>query len=346
VVFSKSLIVHAGPSACGLPLKPTVGHEGSSVDSLAGPAVEPARPLTATGNRSRRPSRKQFSLLIVRGDGTRVLRFNFPRPAALAVFATVAVTVTTFCALLGDWLQLRQLTVEARTFKMQIAEQQATIDSFNKRVVELRTEMTSWRDLHARIWEPFGPELQPGGRDRAIGGGALRVDRVTGKLSPRDELERLAESVAEQGESLKALDRLVFRAGKALAALPSRWPIRGAVNSEFGMRQSPWSSGTEFHSGIDIRAQQGTPIRAPAGGIVTIAGPYQEYGITVILDHGQDIKSVYGHLSKTNVKSGERVERGTVVGWSGNTGRSTGAHLHYEILVKGQSVNPRAYLWD
>ena len=169
---------------------------------------------------------------------------------------------------------------------------------------------------------------------------------MTGKLSPRDELERLAESVAEQGESLKALDRLVFRAGKALAALPSRWPIRGAVNSEFGMRQSPWSSGTEFHSGIDIRAQHGTPIRAPAGGIVTIAGPYQEYGITVILDHGQDIKSVYGHLSKTNVKPDERVERGTVVGWSGNTGRSTGAHLHYEILVKGQSVNPRAYLWD
>src|SRR5437870_12567631 len=210
----RSFIGDLRHAACHLKL--TVGHEGSSVDSLADRAAEPARLLIGTGNRARRPGRKQFSLLIVRGDGTRVLRFNFPRPAALAVFATVAVTVTTFCALLGDWLQLRQLTVEARTFKMQIAEQQATIDSFNKRVVELRTEMTSWRDLHARIWEPFGPELQPGGRDRAIGGGALRVDRVTGKLSPRDELERLAESVAEQGESLKALDRLVFRAGKAL----------------------------------------------------------------------------------------------------------------------------------
>ena len=312
-----------------------MSHQESALGSLAGQAAEPARPLATAGNRPRRPGRSQFSLLIVRGDGSRVIRFNFPRPAALAVFATIAVALTTFGALLGDWLQLRKLTVEARTFKSQIAEQQATIDSFNNRVVELRTEMTSWRDLHARIWEPFGPELQPGGRDRAIGGGALRAERVTGKLSPRDELERLADSVAEQGESLKAL-----------AALPSRWPIRGAVNSEFGMRQSPWSSGTEFHSGLDIRAQHGTPIRAPAGGVVTIAGTYQEYGITVILDHGQDIKSVYGHLSKTNVKPGERVERGTVVGWSGNTGRSTGAHLHYEILVKGQSVNPRAYLWD
>ncbi len=244
-----------------------VDHE-SCVDSLASPAGDPARPAapSAAAGRPRRPNRKQFSLLIVRGDGTRVLRFNFPRPAAVAAAAGVAVALTTFFGLLGDWLQLRQLTVEARTFKAQLAEQQATIDSFNHRVVELRTEMTGWRDLHARIWEPFGPELQPGGRDRAVGGGALRVDRVTGKLSPRDELERLAESVAEQGESLKALDRLIARAGKALAALPSRWPIRGAVNPEFGMRQSPWTSGAEFPHGLGIRAPPRTPPPRPAGG--------------------------------------------------------------------------------
>jgi murein DD-endopeptidase MepM/ murein hydrolase activator NlpD len=313
----------------------------------AGPETEvvqprPARPRTS----GRWTGRKQFSLLIVRGDGTRVVRFNLPRPAALAAVAGIAVAVTTFFTLLGDWVQLRKLTVEARTFKQQIVEQQATIDSFNRRVVELRQEMAGWRELHARIWEPFGPELQPGGRDRGIGGAALRADSKTGRLSPRDELEQLAESVAEQGDSLKALDRLVTRAGKALAALPSRWPVRGAVNSEYGMRQSPWSQGTEFHSGIDIRSQHGTAVRAPAAGSVAVAGTYQEYGITVILDHGQDIKSLYGHLSRLNVKPGERVERGAVVGWSGNTGRSTGAHLHYEILVKGQAVNPRAYLWD
>jgi murein DD-endopeptidase MepM/ murein hydrolase activator NlpD len=328
-----------------------VGSQEPSVDTLSepvtGPGADSVQPRSARpqGN-GRWTGRKQFSLLIVRGDGTRVVRFNFPRPAAVAVVASVAVAFTTFFTLLGDWVQLRKLTVEARTFKQQIDDQQATIDSFNRRVVELRQEMAGWRDLHARIWEPFGPELQPGGRDRAIGGGALRPDSKTGRLSPRDELEQLAENVAEQGESLKALDRLVARAGKALAALPSRWPVRGAVNSEYGMRQSPWSQGTEFHSGIDIRSQHGTAVRAPAAGTVTVAGTYQEYGIAVILDHGQDIKSLYGHLSRMNVKPGDRVERGTVVGWSGNTGRSTGAHLHYEILVKGQAVNPRAYLWD
>ena len=147
---------HFRHGAC--PFRRSVGYEDASVDTLAAPAVELVRTPAPAGNRPRRPGRQQFSLLIVRGDGTRVLRFNFPRPAALAAFATVAVAVTTFCALLGDWLQLRQLTVEARTFKSQIAEQQAAIDSFNNRVVQLRTEMTGWRDLHARIWEPFGPE--------------------------------------------------------------------------------------------------------------------------------------------------------------------------------------------
>jgi murein DD-endopeptidase MepM/ murein hydrolase activator NlpD len=327
-----------------------VGPLEPAVDVLSEPQAEPetlVRPRPAPPRANGRWSgRKQFSLLIVRGDGSRVIRFNIPRPAALAAVAGIAVAVTTFFTLLGDWVQLRKLTVEARTFKQQMAEQQQTIDSFNRRVAELRTEMVGWRELHARIWEPFGPELQPGGRDRAIGGAALRPDGKTGRLSPRDELEQLAESVAEQGDSLKALDRLMTRAGKALAALPSRWPVRGAVNSEYGMRQSPWAQGTEFHSGIDIRSQHGTPVRAPAAGSVTVAGTYQEYGITVILDHGQDIKSLYGHLSRLNVKPGERVERGALVGWSGNTGRSTGAHLHYEILVKGHTVNPRAYLWD
>ena len=136
------------------------------------------------------------------------------------------------------------------------------------------------------------------------------------------------------------------RAGKAVAALPSRWPVRGGVNSEFGTRQSPWTSGLEFHSGIDIRADRGTPIYAPAAASVAYAGNGQDYGTTIILDHGQDIRSLYGHLSKLNVQNGQRVERGAVIGWTGNTGRSTGAHLHYEILVRGQAVNPRAYLWD
>jgi murein DD-endopeptidase MepM/ murein hydrolase activator NlpD len=122
--------------------------------------------------------------------------------------------------------------------------------------------------------------------------------------------------------------------------------VRGAVNSEFGNRQSPWGEGHEFHGGLDIRANRGTPVHAPAPGTVIHAGPAQDYGIAVIVDHGRDIRTLYGHLTKTSVQAGQTIDRGTVLGLSGNTGRSSGPHLHYEVHVKGRPVNPRAYLWD
>jgi len=278
----------------------------------------------------------------VRGDGTRVVRFNFTRPAAKGAFLGLVFSVAVVGTLVGDWVNLRELTREARTFARQIAQQRETIDSFNRRVADLRQEMTGWRELHARIWEPFGPELTPGARDTGIGGAFKASDR----LSPKDEVTRLTESVTEQGEYLRALDRLMARAGKALAALPSRWPVRGGVNSEFGNRLSPWTRVTEFHSGLDINARPRTPVRAPAGGTVTFAGAQEQYGITITIDHGQDVRSIYGHLAQVAVKQGERVQRGQVIAYTGNTGRSSGPHLHYEILVKGHSVNPRAYLWD
>jgi murein DD-endopeptidase MepM/ murein hydrolase activator NlpD len=290
--------------------------------------------------------RSQFSLLVVRGDGVRVVRFNFARPFAVAGFVTLAALVSLTGALLGDWLQLRQLTREAVTFSVQIAEQRRTIDAFNGRVAELRKEVGAWHEMHARIQEAFGPEVGRGGRDRGIGGATTPPDRPAGRPSGADELNRLTETIMVEGENLRALDRLMARAGKALAALPSRWPVRGAVNSEFGVRQSPWTKTQEFHSGMDIRAERGTTVQAPAGGTVVFTGSQPEYGTTVIIDHGQEIKSLYGHLSRIDVKVGQQVQRGTALGLSGNTGRSSGPHLHYEILVKGQSVSPRAYLWD
>jgi murein DD-endopeptidase MepM/ murein hydrolase activator NlpD len=165
-------------------------------------------------------------------------------------------------------------------------------------------------------------------------------------VAPVDELHRLAESIKEEGDNLRALDRLMARASKALATLPSRWPVRGAVNSEFGRRPSPWTHTPEFHGGIDIKAQTGTPVHAPAAGTIIHAGPAQDYGNAVIIEHGRDIRTLYGHLSKVAVRPGQKVERGTLLALSGNTGRSSGPHLHYEIYVKGQPVNPRAYLWD
>ena len=332
----------------------------SSIDSGQTAALEPARPETVArsgagaiaganpGRKRRRldPRSRQFSLLIVRGDGVRVLRFSIARPAVVGAGIALAVAVSITGALVGDWVQLRELTREAVTFHQQIQDQQATLDMFNRRLAEIREEMAGWRDLHAKIREPFGPELTPGGRDRGIGGGTPTADAMPARLSPTDELKRLGDSVREQTDTLRALERIMSRASRVLMALPSRWPVRGAVNSEFGSRRSPWTQDREFHHGMDIRAGLGTPIYAPAAGTVVHAGSAQDYGTTIILDHGQSIRTLYGHLSKLGVRAGQRVERGALIGHTGNTGRSSGPHLHYEIHVKGQAVNPRAYLWD
>jgi murein DD-endopeptidase MepM/ murein hydrolase activator NlpD len=292
--------------------------------------------------------REQFSLLIVRGDGTRIVRFNFARPLAAGVLAGVAIATAVFGVLFGNWLHLRDLTREAVNFEEQLADKQETIETFNRRTAELRKEITGWRELHARIWEPFGPEMGPKAArgDRRDGGiGGVSAEAVAATAGPMEELDRLAEALSEQGESLRALDRVMTRAGKVLATLPSRWPVRGAVNSEFGRRRSPWTPVTEFHGGMDISAGRGTAVRAPAAGVVHHAGHASDFGIAVILDHGQDLRTVYGHLSRVAVKQGQRVERGDLIAYTGNTGRSTGPHLHYEIHVRGRSVNPRAFLW-
>jgi murein DD-endopeptidase MepM/ murein hydrolase activator NlpD len=255
--------------------------------------------------------------------------------------------VMTFGVLVGDWWFTRTQMQDVGSLFRELEAGRATIEGFNQHVAGLQKEVASWRELHARIWEPFGPDVAPKGQGTGIGGSrATPPGQPPTQPAPSEELNRLSESVIEEGESLRALERIITRAGKALASLPSRWPVRGAVNSEFGNRKSPWTMGLEFHSGMDISAQRGTPVRAPSAGTVAFAGTHSEYGLTVILDHGLDLRTIYGHLSKTVVTLGQKVERGTDIGVTGNTGRSSGPHLHYEILAKGRSVNPRAYLWE
>ncbi|MBM3219978.1 MAG: M23 family metallopeptidase [Candidatus Rokubacteria bacterium] len=290
--------------------------------------------------------RKHFSLLVVRGDGARVLRVNFPKRFILFGIAGLVVSSTVVGVLVADWLQLRRLTRDARPYTAQIAEQRGELDRVHQKIGEMRREVSAWREIHARLFDTFGPDTKPGTRDKGIGGPASPVDRAPARLSPQDEINRLADSIMEESQNLKALDGLMARVGKMLAVLPSRWPVRGPVNSEFGTRLSPWTKTPEFHAGMDIRAERGTRVHAPAAGTVSHAGPHAEYGLTVIVDHGNDLRTIYGHLSKITVQAGQRVDRGVELGLTGNTGRSSGPHLHYEILVKGRPVNPRGYLWD
>jgi len=284
----------------------------------------------------------QWSLLLVRGDGRRVVRLSFSRRLPLAILIGAGALAVGVGAVVGEWRLARVRTHDVVGVTRELDAQRGTIGALKARMAEVQDEVWSWRDLHARIWEPFGPDASPRSRGTGIGGraGARLPEAAVA------EVDRLAEAVREEGESLRALERLISRAGKALASLPSRWPVRGTVNSEFGQRRSPWTTGGEFHSGIDIAAERGTAVHAPAAGTVAFAGSHPEYGLSVIVDHRDDLRTIYGHLSKITVSPGQAVARGGALGLTGNTGRSSGPHLHYEILVGNRPVNPRAYFWD
>ena len=288
----------------------------------------------------------RFSLVLVRGDGARVLRLSFPRRLPIFILAVIGLLTVSLAVFAGDWWLSRTKMREVGSLLGVIEAQRATIAGLKGRMAEVQTEVASWRELHARIWEPFGPNAAPKGSRTGIGGPSAKSADASGHIAPPDEADRLTHAVREEGENLRALERLISRASRALASLPSRWPVRGAVNSEFGGRRSPWTKGGEFHSGIDIGAERGTAVHAPAAGTVTFAGIHAEYGLTVIVDHSEDLRTIYGHLSKITVSLGQKLARGAELGLTGNTGRSSGPHLHYEILVKDRPVNPRAYFWD
>jgi len=116
------------------------------------------------------------------------------------------------------------------------------------------------------------------------------------------------------------------------------WPARGRINSSFGER---WG---RTHEGIDIDGSTGDPVRASRDGVVTFVGWESGYGMLIVLDHAGPYKTKYGHLSKILVREGQRVETGDLIGLIGNTGRSTGSHLHFEILLNGNPVNPLKFL--
>jgi murein DD-endopeptidase MepM/ murein hydrolase activator NlpD len=128
------------------------------------------------------------------------------------------------------------------------------------------------------------------------------------------------------------------------ASTPSVWPVRGWVTSPFGKRISPFTGIPTFHEGLDIAAQTGMPVVAPADGVVIKAGFGPGYGNMVEISHGYGIKTVFGHNSRLNVKVGQQVKRGDVISYVGDTGSSTGPHLHYEVRLNGLPVNPKKYL--
>jgi murein DD-endopeptidase MepM/ murein hydrolase activator NlpD len=163
-----------------------------------------------------------------------------------------------------------------------------------------------------------------------------------------EQIEQLSRASGSQQEEFESLLRSLEDQQNLLASTPAIRPVsRGVkswVTSRFGYRKSPFTGRREFHKAYDIAARQGTPILATADGVVTFAGKKGLLGITIIVDHGHGMATRYGHISKLLKKRGEKVKRWETIALMGNTGRSTGPHVHYEVRLNGMPVNPEKYI--
>jgi hypothetical protein len=289
-----------------------------------------------------------FTLVLVHGGGSRMLHVGCPRwllwGGLLAVLLGGALLGGTW----WDYFSLKRAQMQAASLERRVEEQRVMLESFEQRVAEVNREVGVWPAMHVRVWSTFGPSPGTGSKGTGMGGSVAMLPLVFASEAAAlpQALAQLGSSVSESGQSLRALGRFMERTRPMLMALPFRWPLRGPLSSRFGMRQSPWTGEHEFHRGLDISANRGTSVHAPASGTVYFAGHNGEYGKTVMLDHGHDLRSLYGHLQEIRVKHGDRVEPGQVIALTGNTGRTSGPHLHYEIQVRGQAVDPREFLWD
>ncbi len=279
------------------------------------------------------------------------------RPVALALVVVLAAPVLAGLALrLTAISEVEHLRVANATLSQENSSYREATGTLATQIESLQSAINEL-GIRARL-DPVSArameKLPTNIRNRAAGGtsaeGAaamLTADVASSPLSfaSAERTFGLLKNVLSGLESHLNIVRSKVESREALMkATPSIWPIHGWLSASFGMRPDPFTGERDFHPGLDISADKGTPILATADGMVELAAPSGDYGNLVVVNHGYGIVTRYGHLSKFSVWTGKHVTRGEVLGYVGATGRATGPHLHYEILTNGKLMNPMQLL--
>lgn len=231
-------------------------------------------------------------------------------------------------------------------------EQKSQLLNLSQKLISLQKDVTRIRDFDSKLRVMINLEQENimsvaprGGPGQDVAKGYLPLYRQELLARKMNEFLRQlsVEARMEEVRQQEIIQRL--RANRdVLEATPSVWPTGGWVTSGFGWRVSPFTGKREFHKGLDISGPNGTPIYAPSRGVVAFIERDPAYGLVVNLTHGSGLVTSYSHLSRVGVKVGQVVQRGELVAYIGDTGRSTGPHLHYEVRISGIPVNPMRYI--
>jgi len=302
---------------------------------------------------------KTYTLIVVPDHQSQVKRYRIPRRFLVQV-AAGALTLVALAAV-GTWhyfqvardahenRELREenlvLRAQLKTIRERVDHIGSTLDRVERFDQKLRA-LTLLSDPQRNL--AMGPtETDP--TAKVPGAGEAQKTRLASSEDPRalsTRLDKLTSEASRQEQSLQELQAYFQDQRLLLASVPSVWPVRGFVTSDFGQRLDPYTADRVMHAGLDIANDFGKEVVSPADGTVVFAGLEGGYGNVLVIDHGYGVKTRYGHLSKISVKPGEHIRRGQSVAAIGNTGRSTGPHLHYEVRVNGVAQNPRKFILE
>jgi murein DD-endopeptidase MepM/ murein hydrolase activator NlpD len=262
------------------------------------------------------------------------------------VAGAVATVTLVVMAVLVHYSRIAFEVHELRSLRAENNELRQRTLAYEQNAGKLQSKLEHLQSMVTKLGIMAGLEQAlPGDASAGVGGPIGSVETATAPvgapalLSMDRELTSLTARSAELETFYKDQHTL-------LASTPSVWPVRGYLSASFGNRADPFTGQRDFHPGIDISTPIGTRVTAPADGLVVSCAEKGAYGNTIIVDHGFGIVTRYGHLSGFNVKPGQQVRRGDVIGFVGSTGRSTGPHLHYEVWVRDQAQNPIHYILD
>ncbi len=297
---------------------------------------------------------KQYTIMVIPSNSGHTCRFSVTR-GMLCLF------LCGICFLFGITLYLAQERIQFAKNLDKLSPlvqknqtQKELLEKFTSKLQTLDTNLIQLEQLEDQL--RIMASLKPGKPKDDLGIGGVSEDVLPGdleKLAPSEQrfirrlnrqFQDIEKRAAERESAFKDLIRVFRDRSVLLAHTPSIWPVKGWLSSSFGYRRSPFTNRREFHAGIDVVAREGTPIFAPADGIVISTKTIGGFGKTLEIQHMQGIVTRFAHNSVNLVKVGQRVKRGDIIAKVGSTGRSTGPHLHYEVRLNGVAVNPRLYI--
>jgi murein DD-endopeptidase MepM/ murein hydrolase activator NlpD len=287
---------------------------------------------------------KRFTILIIPEGSHRVRRFALRlsalkwTAAGAACCLLVLVGLTIFAVRANfDRNDYERLREQARVHQQEMGQLVAKLETLRKELVVMAQNDAKVRVMN-KLTKPKADLL--GG----VGGPAVGDEPVDNLTSLQRQIDDLRREVDLRRVSQEEIQGFLNDQRSLLGSRPAGWPARGWVTSDFGVRRDPFDGQRRMHEGLDIATRTGTPVVATAAGIVREVGAEPGYGKLVVIDHGYGFSTAYGHNSRILVKVGQRVKRGDLIATAGNTGRSTGPHVHYEVRLNGMPVNPQKYL--